>query len=389
MKILVATYTYLPYANGVAHAAHQMVDHFRSAGHEVAVVTSRTDSEAESSNSMDDDEVTRFRISGSPAWGDGFSGETRAYQAFLRSFDPDIIIFHCWNTWTSELAGFCIGRLRPKTVLCSHGYASHRLDMKLLPRGIRKWLCWLPHHATLPWRIRKFDKVTFLSFKTDLDRFFDAWVAKVFHCRNTMVIPNGIDTKGWDSIQADFRQKHGLGGGVLFLHVANYATIKNQKMALDAFLQAGVSGAILVFIGTSLGPYGSYVQDAWQLVKDKHPDLEVHFIQELPRDQVISAIRSCDVAILSSVSECQPLSLLEAMACGKPFISTNVGCVSEFEGGFVVRNAQGMATQMRRLASDSNKRARLGAEGKQCFAARYCADVTGAQWLELLDELSV
>ncbi len=76
------------------------------------------------------------------------------------------------------------------------------------------------------------------------------------------------------------------------------------------------------------------------------------------------------------------------MACGKPFIATDVGCVSELRGGIVVRDAESMAAQMRLLAADADQRASLGETAKRCFESYYSSEVTSIAWLNLIDELA-
>jgi len=54
------------------------------------------------------------------------------------------------------------------------------------------------------------------------------------------------------------------------------------------------------------------------------------------RVQVRDYIGKMDVLVLSSLSEAQPLALMEAMAAGKPCVSTNVGSVRELLEGSTV-----------------------------------------------------
>ncbi len=387
MKILIASFTFSPNMDGVAESARLMLQTFRRAGHEVLVATTKGASPGTSELGIHEG-VRRFDISGAPALGAGFHGEIDHYQSFLRTFNPDVIVFHGWDTWPVELAIPVLPRLKAKSVLFSHGYACHLLDFKILPKGLYKWLRWLPHVAALPWHLRHFDKVVFLSAKRDLDRFYDAWIAKKSGYRNSTVIANGIDTSGWESIPANFRESQQLNPGMFFLCVANYAIVKNQKMALEAYLMANIPDSTFVFIGTSLAGYGERIREMWNQSKAAHPKLDVRFLEHVSREQVVSAIRSCDIAVLASKTEAQPLTLLEAMACGKPFIATDVGCVSELRGGIVVRDAESMAAQMRLLAADADQRASLGETAKRCFESYYSSEVTSIAWLNLIDELA-
>jgi glycosyltransferase involved in cell wall biosynthesis len=387
MKILVATFTYYPNVDGVAEAARSMVGAFLAEGHEVSVVTSEfySVSREMAPNAA---AIYRFSISGTPAVGNGFRGEVAEYRDFLTKHCADVIIFHGWDTWPVAVALPILPKLRGKSVLVSHGYAGHVvLDLRKFPRGLRSWFRWLPHVFSLPWHIRAFDQVVFLCHKADFTRFFDVWVAKKTKCRNTIMIPNGIDSRNWHLIPTNFREYANLSDGVFFLYVANYFPGKNQAMALEAFCNANIQGSALVFIGSELGDYGSSVMTTWNNIRANYPNLSVHFYENLERSEVISAFRSCDIAVISSKSEAQPLTILESMACGKPFISTNVGCVSEFEGGIIVKNIEEMARAMRELAENPAERGELGRRGKECFDLNYSAEVTTRAWLDLINQL--
>jgi glycosyltransferase involved in cell wall biosynthesis len=387
VKIIVSAFTYPPNVDGVATAARQMVENFKNAGHEVIVTTGRSLGQEGHTNEHGV-EIRRFEITGGPAFGVGFHGETAAYQQFVLESSADLIVCHCWNTWNSELLYPLMPGLRSKTILASHGYSAHMLEPAILPRGIGIWMRRIPCVLALPIKMRRLDLVVFLSGKTDLRRYFDVWVSRVTGCPNTRVIPNGIDTSGWQAITPDFRKSHQLEGGVFFLCVANYFTGKNQMMALAAFTQANIPGSVLVFIGSSLGEYGAEVFNSWNGMRDRFPSIDVRFLEKLPREEIIAATMSCDVAVLPSRSEAQPLTILESMACGKPFISTDVGCVSELKGGIIVHDTSDMAAAMKHLGADPDERTRLGAEGKRDFETHYNAEVTKSRWLHLLDEVS-
>jgi glycosyltransferase involved in cell wall biosynthesis len=387
VKILLAAFTYPPNVDGVASAALQMARNFRNAGHHVLVATGVSERRC-LPEAGDGIEVKRFHITGSPALFEGFKGDTAAYQKLLIESAPDLIVCHCWNTWCSELLLPLIPRLSSRTILVSHGYSAHMLNPAILPRGIWKWMKWQPAVCALPSSLRSFDHVVFLSTKADLNRYFDAWVARVTRCRNTRIIPNGIDTSGWHGISPGFRSNHNLHDGVFFLCVANYFPGKNQMMALDAFTRADIPGSILVFIGSSLGDYGQRVADAWKERRERHPRIEVRFLEQLSREEVVSAIMSCDVAVLPSKTEAQPLTILESMACGKAFISTDVGCVSELKGGIIVHDIPAMTAAMTHLAATPAERQRLGAQGKRDFDKHYSTEVTNRKWITLLDEVT-
>ena len=57
--------------------------------------------------------------------------------------------------------------------------------------------------------------------------------------------------------------------------------------------------------------------------------LSVKDILIVGNTNVIEYMRKLDFTVLTSISEGQPLSILESMASGRPVISTDVGCCHE------------------------------------------------------------
>jgi glycosyltransferase involved in cell wall biosynthesis len=88
-----------------------------------------------------------------------------------------------------------------------------------------------------------------------------------------------------------------------------------------------------------------------------------------------------DICMLTSISEAQPLSLLEAMAAGIPCISTNVGdCYDMMNAGdedgaagivTTVMNVGQIAHSIIRLASNEDLRRKMGENGRRMVDAKY------------------
>ena len=86
---------------------------------------------------------------------------------------------------------------------------------------------------------------------------------------------------------------------------------------------------------------------------------------------VLEYINNMDILVLSSISEGQPLSILEGMAASKPHVATNVGSVQELlygnddnlgTCGFVVpiMDFEGMANSIIKLCNDIELRNKMG-----------------------------
>jgi glycosyltransferase involved in cell wall biosynthesis len=99
------------------------------------------------------------------------------------------------------------------------------------------------------------------------------------------------------------------------------------------------------------------------------------------------------VAVLPSRREGLPLSLMEAAACGRAMIATDVpGCreiVVDGETGLLVAvdNAEALAAAMERLAGEPELRARYAAAARNLVIEKFAADIIGRQTVALYRRL--
>jgi glycosyltransferase involved in cell wall biosynthesis len=125
----------------------------------------------------------------------------------------------------------------------------------------------------------------------------------------------------------------------------------------------------------------------------------VHFAGH--RADCAPAVRAMDIFCLSSDTEQMPISLVEAMACERPAVSTDVGDVARMvpaSGSDLLvplsDGAAGLATRLASLAADPERRVALGSEGRQRVLDEYGFDTMLATYRRLyltamgrLDEL--
>ncbi|MGE0622636.1 MAG: glycosyltransferase family 4 protein [Pseudomonadales bacterium] len=98
----------------------------------------------------------------------------------------------------------------------------------------------------------------------------------------------------------------------------------------------------------------------------------IEFIPSVPQAELLNAYQSADVFIFPSVwQEPFGMPLIEAMACGKPVVTTNSGGIPEFvkagiNGLLVERgNAEELADAILSLISDPDTRRRMGIAGRE------------------------
>ena len=102
---------------------------------------------------------------------------------------------------------------------------------------------------------------------------------------------------------------------------------------------------------------------------------------------------SAHIAVLPSRREGLPKSLLEAAACGRPIVATNVpGCreiAREGVNALLVPpdNAQALADAIARLADDKELRRKFGEAGRRLVENEFSADRVGSETVALYDRL--
>jgi glycosyltransferase involved in cell wall biosynthesis len=378
VKILVVTFTYPPELGGVAEVARTQVNGFVRRGHEVSVATTY-DARRTTEHAPAGVKIHQFRVSGSFQAGRGYHGEVAEYRKFLAHHPADVVLFHCWQAWPTDTAVPVLKDVPGKKVLISHGFDAQIWKLRSRPPwGLGVWLRSLPYVRRLPKMMAAFDRLIFLSDQQDLGRFYDRRIAQRT-CRDLVsVIPNGVHLAEFSRSRESFRQTHNIQTRYLVLHVANYDDRKNQLATLQDFMAANRPDATLVFIGGEFNAYQARVAAAHTELHQRFPQANIRFLQKIPKDSIYAAYQAADVFLLGAKYETQPLAILDAMAAGVPFISTNTGCVSEFPGGLVHPSGPATTTAINQLLNHEEFRKSLGAQGRAACEAKY-------DWERVLD----
>lgn len=301
---------------------------------------------------------------------------------------PDIIHTHTAKAGTvGRLAGFLyrwltwktlIGRPRPvKIVHTFHGHVFHsyygRLKTKIF-LAIEKLLA---RFAT--------NRIIVITDQqlNEINGDFGVGSRKQFR-----VIPLGIDLDIYEGAEKNrqiLRDELGVGDGdILVGFVGRLTEIKNIGLLLRAAQlddpNAGSPGLKFVIIGDGHLRESLEKEAAALGVSGK-----VHFLGN--RDDAEVFYPALDIVALTSHNEGTPLSLIEAMACGRPVISTAVGGVIDLlgEAGEVRENykicergvsvtpgsAEGLHNGLVYLAKTPQIREKLAAEGRTFAWKRY------------------
>lgn len=367
MRVLVTSFTYPPEKNGVAECARIQAEGLARAGHQVTVATRKL-VESSQPRAADMIEVIEFDVHDTDTAGRCAGPDCARYRKYIADADHDAILCHAWQTWTTDLAldAFPDSKIGRK-IMVSHGFSAHLWQRHPgFPWGLGQWLRNRAYAKSLPQKLRSFDHVVFLSEQVDRDRFYDHCALERFGGPDFSVIPNGARTD-FPATGIDFRAQHDLADRFVVLCVSNYTKNKGQETVLRAFLEADLEGSALIFIGSEFNAYSERLKSALS----NHAKARILFLDKQNQESISAAYRAADLFALASKSEAQPLVLLDAMGSGTPFVSTDVGAVSQLPGGLLFHSEADLTQLLRRLRKDEKTLEELAGRGSAATGTLY------------------
>lgn len=181
------------------------------------------------------------------------------------------------------------------------------------------------------------------------------------------------------------------GGPIRFLSIGRLVAFKGFDILIDACAQ--LKDRRLDFACEIIGD-GSLRDDLEQRVVNHNLQERIHFAGEQSQNYVLTALRNCDVFVLASsvdergASDIFPTVIAEAMASGKPVISTTVAGIPELvvngETGLLVapRDVNALADAMERLAIDEKLRSDFGRASRERIEQKFTIEKTIEPLLE-------
>lgn len=307
-----------------------------------------------------------------PTWGVLFSTPlTPSLISYLRTARFDVIQISFQN----PMAVLAYGLARPKGKLVI--WYHHDI--------VRQRLLGLLIGPMLRWILRRADAVVATSSAyAKSSRLLKDWAGK------TVIIPLGIDGGPLnDPREVDWaRRIQDRYGAPLVLFIGRLVYYKGLGTLIEAM--KGLDAKLLI-IGS--GPLELELQ---KLAEDSGLEDRVIFEKVPPEESLGRYIHSCDLLALPSIerTEAYGLTLLEAMACGKPVIATELGTGTSFvceheKNGLVVppRSVRALHDAMKRLLSDPALGRRLGGEGRRRFKAKFTGEAMAKSFVALYEKL--
>jgi colanic acid/amylovoran biosynthesis glycosyltransferase len=190
-------------------------------------------------------------------------------------------------------------------------------------------------------------------------------------------------------VPARVKRSEPEGGTLKLLTPARFVEFKGHSYLIQAL---SLLTRAKIDFKLDLAGKGPKEAEIRSMVKDFGLDRNVSFLGEISHDRLLNRLASRDwhvVVLPSSVAswgdnEGLPVSLIEAMACGIPVISTRSGGIPELidgDAGIIVppSDPEALAAAIERLSSDVEFRRELGMRGRRRIVEKFGVEAIAKQ----------
>ncbi|MDP4091944.1 MAG: GT4 family glycosyltransferase PelF [Bacillota bacterium] len=316
------------------------------------------------------------------------------YQFYVLSEDvPEADVYHCVSAGFPGIVASKMNYFKKKPfILTEHGIYTREREEEIIKTnlimGYAKEL-WVKYFVSMSKCAYEFSQ----RIVTQFERNRSIQIGIGADIQKTLIIPNGMNVEDYNKT---FDNKL-YDDSIVLGAIARVVPIKDIITMVRSFKLAKkeVPALKLVIMGPTNEDeeYFEYVLD---YIK-KENICDVVFTKRVDYNTYLHTLFSMDIVILTSISEGQPLSILEAMAYSKPIIVTDVGCCSELVYGasqgqdragilVPVMDSTAIAKAIVHLALDESMRKRMGEVGKQRVSKYYTIKNMQAEYKKVYEE---
>jgi len=288
---------------------------------------------------------------------------------------PEADVYHCIATGYSGVIGSLAKAARPNAALLvsEHGIYTREREEEIIKA---KWVKGIYKDIWIE-QFRKMSRCAYAYADTVTSLFLQAKQMQAeLGCppEKIIVTPNGIDASAFESIPQKAADDPFVNVGA-FVRVT---PMKDIKTMISAFYYAHKQNPMLKLWIMGPDEDAAYVAECYQLIDTLRAE-NIVFTGPIKTAEYIGRM---DMTLLTSISEGQPLTILESYAARKPAIATNVGnCAGLICGetddfgaaGIVapVLNVTQISEAILKLADDPELRRRMGEAGYRRLISRF------------------
>lgn len=294
---------------------------------------------------------------------------------------PQADLYHAVSTGYAGIMGSCASYVGKKPfLLTEHGIYTREREEDIIRS---QWVAgefkeiWIEFFKKLSYiAYRQADVVTSL-FETNKSLQLELGCPE----EKIVVIPNGVEAQEYSVLERKREASDGVFLIGTVLRVVPIKDVKTMLLAFDIVKQAVPEAQLKIMGNDKENP--AYYKECLELLEE----LGTQDVEFMGLVNVKEYLADMDLLLLSSISEGQPLAMLEGMAAGIPYVATNVGnCKAMLEGeagdtlgpaGLVVpvMNSEAMADAIIRCIRDPKLRRRMGEAGRKRVEQSYSRKV--------------
>jgi glycosyltransferase involved in cell wall biosynthesis len=217
-------------------------------------------------------------------------------------------------------------------------------------------------------------------------------------------IPNGVNTKIFcppdnEKEKQIIREKLGLPSELnIILFVGHFSKEKAALDLLNSWLMLEKkSKSAIVFIGSSNSMNFEVDLDVVNQIKSKSSEFinrNIFFVEKT--EKIYEYYQASDIYILPSLREGLPNSLLEAMSCGVPVISSKLPDITDWIiedsiDGFLYSpgNIIDLSLLLKKILDDEGLRKKIGLKARQTIISRFDISFTANKISSLYKKISI
>lgn len=376
--LLLTTDDYYPRTGGVPAVSRYLCEGLAQKGYKVTVVTIKYDSlpAKESFNGVD---IVRFEIHTTRL--KFISGEITEFKNYIQQANVDILINECPEALTSRCLYPILVDLKDVIkILHVHGFGGlfqYPLKINFSGRMLKAFKYRLFYFVYL----RKYLSLYALclclsevdSSKTTLEKY----------AQRVKILRNAVDDIFFEtSNRENPLLKYAQPTNKRYcLSIANYFPYKNQKGILLEFYKSVNDDISIIFIGKGSSRYFAELI-AYNLELEKtYGKKDVFFLSGVAREDIPDILSNATLYLVGSFFEEFSISIIEAMAKGVPFVSTNVGNTRLLPGGVVVESISQMHKSIDLLLNNAELYKECSYRGR-AYAMQNCRTEYAVDQLE-------
>lgn len=396
MKICIFTETYYPVMGGGETQARSLADGLLANGHSVMILTRRSDASLKKHEKYGDVHVYRLPPVGSgqlKKWGLLLSGFSMLIS--LRS-QYDLIFVSGYRI--IGMTAVMVGKLLRKPVVLKAD-SQGEMSGDFFESGLKKFgisRTSLPFRFFLGFRNRVLKKAN--AFSAISPEIASEWTSSAIPSNKVHLIPNSVDTHRFRPAEPVhkqlLREKLGLPiPAAIVIYTGRLVSYKGLPLLLKVWnaIRLKHENTLLILAGTGGLDIHNCEEELLAYVKSNQLDGHVLFtgaVQNVPE-----YLQASDIFCFPTENDAFPSSIVEAMACGLPVLTTPVGAiktiVTDGETGLLIQpgNEAQLFRALDVMLSDRELASRLGEAGRRSVQDLYSTDTVTKQYLAMFQGL--